>query len=266
MKRQSDMDFDFYKGKRFNKLKKLVKSKSIFCLTVLKALAIHFLIQHPECCSASTTITPKNVTRKLLFLQVLSIRNFQDLMEDPLNKLVQQRSLIKIPLDSQIIVEKHSQWAVTRAWIVKIELKFSIWIQWDGSMLKTTHITSLDSDYINIQQRALPKGCYGSLGPFLTKISRTLTIISRTFEIDQYLSDLDHYLSDLSNWPKSLGPIAKISRSLLANISRTISKKVSRTSYDIFFHFVTKLSPRRAQKGKPIYFLSDCVPKSVRTP
>ena len=109
-------------------------------------------------------------------------------------------------------------------------------------------------------------GCYGSLGPFLTKISRTLTIISRTFEIDQYLSDLDHYLSDLSNWPKSLGPIAKISRSLLANISRTISKKVSRTSYDIFFHFVTKPSPRRAQKGKLIYFLSDCVPKSVRTP
>ena len=33
----------------------------------MKALAIHFLIQHPECCSASTTITPKNVTRKRLF-------------------------------------------------------------------------------------------------------------------------------------------------------------------------------------------------------
>ena len=112
--------------------------------------------------------------------------------------------------------------------------------------IKIMKLFELQYDFLNHSS-----GCYGSLGPFLTKISRTF---------DHYLSDLknwplsigpwpkslgpskltnisrtfDHYLSDLSNWPKSLGPMAKISRSFLAIISRTIYKKVSRTSFDIF--------------------------------
>ena len=39
-----------------------------------------------------------------------------------------------------------------------------------------------------------------------------LTIISRTLKIDHYLSDLDQNLSDLRNWPISLGPLTIISR------------------------------------------------------